>query len=184
MANRRLRVYGKGGMGGMAFFYALAIALVAMAVATVFPKFSDLAGARLWLLGAAAGLCIVGWLISHLLAFRIEVRDGKLRVVGRTTIEVGAPRTLRRGQFSRTLRVPRIHNAVGVVGHALLDGEQTTSAWIAVEGATDKPVVFIAHLGVTGSTDWPHGDPPEAHAELYVAARAIRKLEHAVGDLI
>jgi hypothetical protein len=73
---------------------------------------------------------------------------------------------------------------VGVAGRALLDGEQTRTAWLAIEGVTAKPVVFMAPLGVVGSIDWPHGNPPDAHATYSCGPRMIRKLEHAVGDLV
>jgi hypothetical protein len=178
MANTRLRVYGKGGTA-MWMMFALAGGLLVMALATALPKYRDLAGQRPVLVGLAVAMAIVGWILSRALAYRIEVRDGELRVVGATTLEIGAPRTLRRGQFAQTIRVRG-----SVVGHTLLDGEQTTTAWLAVEGATAKPVVFTAALGVVGKIDWPHGRPPEAHATYNCGPRMIRKLEHTVGDLV
>jgi hypothetical protein len=184
MANTTIRVHGVAGRAIARAFYILAVAIFGMGLCTALPKFRDLRGATPWMFLAAAALGIVGWLASRALARRVEVRDGTLHVVGGEPIEIGKPRTLRRGQFSHTLSVPAVPNAVGVVGRALLDGEESITAWVAIEGKTAKPVVFMAHLGVIGDLGWPKGTPPASHAELYLGESEIRRLAHAVGDLI
>jgi len=106
----------------------------------------------LWTLLAGAAVFVGLWIVMlATLTAQLTVDDAGVRIAGRTSIDLGRPRTVRHGRVERA--APR--------------GRPALHRWLAVEGADGRVVVLMRRSGRRDrATDWPMAKPPET-VDLY-----------------
>ena len=125
----------------------------------------------LWTLLAGACAFVALWIgLFASLGRQVVVDERGVRVTGRSTLDLGAPRSLRHGRFDRDV----------AFGRGPLGRRNTTHVWLAVEGDDGRAALFVRALGARATTDWPAASPPTTGERFDAAALDLEALRTAI----